>query len=103
MILLSEIRAERNGVIWLGENDNQVAVIHSEKAAVLLRGELLNLWCEGGRITEYKERCVTVKIKEFVLVAVYVPVWQGNNEVEIDIVKDDMKKPVQWRRLTETK
>ena len=94
VVLLSEIRADRNGVVWLGENDSLVAIIHSEKAAVMLRGELLRAWCECGQITEYKERCVTVKLRNFVLVSVYLPVWQGNNEMEIEVVKEDMKKPV---------
>ena len=83
LVLLLEVRAESNGVVWLGENNNLVAVIHSEKAAVLLRGELLRSWCESGQIKEYKERCVTVKLRNFVLVSVYVLVWQGNNEIEI--------------------
>ena len=98
VVLLSEIRADSNGVVWLGENDNLVAVIHSEKAGIMLRGELLRAWCENGQISEYKERCVTVKLKNFVLVSVYVPVWQGSNDVEIDRVKEDIKKPVEEAR-----
>ena len=47
VVLLSEVRADSNGVVWLGENNNLVAIIHSEKAAVLLRGELLRSWCES--------------------------------------------------------
>ena len=100
-VLLSEVRAERNGVVWLGENANLTAVIHSSKAAVLLRGELLRAWCEGGQILDFKERCVTVKFKDFVLVSVYVPVWEGNNDAEIEIVMDNIKESVVSARWEE--
>ena len=100
-VLLSEVRAERNGVVWLGENANLTAVIHSSKAAVLLRGELLRAWCEGGQISDFKERCVTVKFKDFVLVSVYVPVWEGNNDAEIEIVMDNIKESVVAARWEE--
>ena len=30
VVLLSEIRADVDGVIWLGENENLTAVVHSE-------------------------------------------------------------------------
>jgi hypothetical protein len=43
VFLLTEVRADRNGVVWLGENNNLVAVIHSEKAAVLQE----NFWDHG--------------------------------------------------------
>ena len=34
-VLLSEVRASRNGVEWLGENDNLTAIIHSTRAGIL--------------------------------------------------------------------
>ena len=47
IVLLSEIRADRNGVIWLGQGEDVVAVIHSERAGVMLRGEVLQKWTAG--------------------------------------------------------
>ena len=91
VVLLSEVRADNDGVIWLGENENLTAVVHSEKAAVLLRGHLLRLWCDGGQIANYKERCMTVRLGKFVLVAVYVPVWTGSNDIEIEAVNDQIR------------
>ena len=38
VVLLSEIIADIDGVIKLGVNENLTAVVHSEKAAVLLKG-----------------------------------------------------------------
>lgn len=37
--MLTEVRAESRGVLWFGEDENEVAVVHSEKTAVVLRGE----------------------------------------------------------------
>ena len=37
--LLTEIRAESRGILWFGEEESETAVIHSEKTAVVLRGE----------------------------------------------------------------
>ena len=48
-VLLSEVRAEREGVAWLGEGSNLTAIVFSEKAGVLLRGDLLEGWCENGQ------------------------------------------------------
>ena len=39
--LLTEIRAESRGILWFGEEESETAVIHSEKTAVVLRGEEL--------------------------------------------------------------
>ena len=94
VVLLSEIRADNEGVVWLGENENLVAVVHSEKAAVLLRGHLLKSWCDGGQIAEYKERCMTVKVGKFVFVAVYIPVWSGTNDIEIETVNEQIRVQV---------
>ena len=63
-ILLSEVRAERGGVEWLGENDNLTAVIHGEKSAILLRGILLKLWCEEGQVKLQDKRSVSIKVRK---------------------------------------
>ena len=43
-----EVRAEGEGIVWLGQGEEAVAVVHSEKAGVLLRGEMLKAWGDGG-------------------------------------------------------
>ena len=40
-VLLSEVREDGVGVVWMGQDAELTAVVHSEKAAVLLRGVLL--------------------------------------------------------------
>ena len=61
----------------------------------------MRAWCEGGQIADYKDRCVTVKFRNFVLVSVYVPVWEGNNDADIKIVLDNVKEPVTAARREE--
>ena len=35
-VLLTEISAEGDGVVWLGQDEELVAIIHSQRAAILL-------------------------------------------------------------------
>ena len=48
MVLLTELRADEEGVVWLGEDEERVVLIHGKKAGVMLRGEALEKWVEGG-------------------------------------------------------
>ena len=41
VVLLSEVRSSGRGLVWLGQAENLVVVVHAEKAAVMLRGEAL--------------------------------------------------------------
>ena len=36
-VLVTELTATGDGVVWLGEDENRIAVVHSEKAGVILR------------------------------------------------------------------
>ncbi|MCP3661889.1 MAG: hypothetical protein GY696_05230 [Gammaproteobacteria bacterium] len=97
-VLLSEVRAERNGVAWFGEGENLTAIVFSEKAGVLLRGVLLDGWCENGQAKKLSSRMVSVITRGLALTAVYLPVFIGNNEEEIEIQKDIMIEHKQWAR-----
>ena len=37
MVLLTELRADEEGVVWLGEDEERVGLIHEKKAGVMLR------------------------------------------------------------------
>ena len=52
MVLLTELRADEEGVVWLGEDEERVVLIHGKKAGVILRGEALGKWVEGGGAAE---------------------------------------------------
>ena len=82
-VLLSEVRAERSGVLWLGQGEEQVVVVHGEKAAILLRGELLKRWCEGGQRKKVEWRTVSVKAEGVVLVARYVQPRRHGRELAV--------------------
>ena len=84
VVLLSEVKGSRKDVVWLGQAEKLAVVLHLERAGVLLRGEALKRWCEGGQRKKWDERHVSVKVEEWVLVATYMPVWTHDNDVEIE-------------------
>ena len=67
-------------ILWLAEQENQVAIVHGKKTAVALRGAALRGWTEGGQITRFAERITTVEIGEVKLVAAYQPLWSNGRE-----------------------
>ena len=72
--LISQVRAEGPRVIWLGKDEETVAVIHSQKCGIILRGSAPNEWVEGNQPMEFKLRATYIQIKDLVLIAVYQPV-----------------------------
>ena len=99
--LLTEIRAKGNGCVWLGEEDKLTAVIHSEKAAILLRGRMLDQWCSEGQKVLYDKRTVSVKVEGKILTSTYMPVWHGNNSEELENEKEVLKKHAAWAKANE--
>ena len=95
-VFLAEIKAESEGIVWLGEEENQMAVIHSKRAGILLRGDMLRKWREGGKKMKRSDRTVSVKAGELQLVATYLPVWYGNNNEEIEAEKEILKEHIDW-------
>ena len=49
IVCLTELRAEGEGVVWLGEDECRVAVVHGRKSGVLLRGGALEAWINEGQ------------------------------------------------------
>ena len=96
VVLLSEVWADGRGIVWLGQAENLVAVLHSERAGVLLRGEALKRWCEGGQRKKWDRRHVSVKVQEWVLVATYMPVKTQGNEVEIEEEREVLLQHIKW-------
>ena len=41
MVLLTELRADVEGVVWLWKDEERVVLIHGKKAGVMLWGEAL--------------------------------------------------------------
>ena len=52
MVLLTELKVDKEGVVWLGEGEERVVLIYGKKAGVMLRGEAIEKWVEGGGVAE---------------------------------------------------
>ena len=90
IVLLSEIRPDREGVIWLGEETEQSALIHSEKAGILLQGSALQQWIDGGQRKSFGKRTVSVEIDVIKLIAVYQSLWD-NGALGIDTYRKELE------------
>ena len=71
--LISEIRAELEGVVWIGEGTERTVIVHSEKCGVLLRGSALETWLEGKQLKSFANGSTRVPIAELTVIAVYQP------------------------------
>ena len=78
--LISELRAKTQGVIWLGEGQDQVAVVHSPKSGIILSGSALEAWVEQGQKKSFSERTTSVEVQNIRLVSVYQPHWSNGPE-----------------------
>ena len=101
VVLLSELCAEREGVVWMGEEEERVVIVHSRKAGVLLRGEMMRAWSEGGMLKKMSERHVSVKVRGVVYTATYMPPWRHGREREIEGEWEHLAEHVAWARRGE--
>ena len=102
LVLLSEVRAERKGVEWLGEGEHLTAIIHSKKAGILIRGPVLQAWCEEGQVKKCTDRSVSIKVRMTTYTAVYIPVFVGNNQGEREQAFEELKQHKEWASAKET-
>ena len=71
VVLVTELFREREGVIWMEENEHRTALVHGRKAGVLLRGTALLRWIEERQQKWIYERVMAVSVGGVRLVAVY--------------------------------
>ena len=93
IVLMSEILADGSGVLWLGENENRVVVIHSKRTAVLLRGCAANEWVNEGQQKWLEDRVTAVVFGGMRLVSVYQPLW-GSDVYEMEKYRRDLETQV---------
>ena len=91
VVLLSEVRSEDRGTVWLGEGENLIAVVYTNRAAIMLRGSILMEWCKGGQVVKASERNISIMAGNMILVSTYQPVATGNNHEECEAAKEDLK------------
>ena len=97
VVLLTELRAVEEGVVWLGQDEEQVVVVHSERAGVMMTGEVMKGWSEGGMMRKMSKRTVSVKVKGVQWTSTYQPVWDGGNSGELEEEKEILAEHVGWR------
>ena len=90
VVLIQEVTAVGNGIIWLGEGENRVAVIHSVHAGIILRGKSLDRWIREGQKVWFNDRVVAVVLGGMRLVSTYQPIW-GSDEVAMDRFRRDLE------------
>ena len=90
VVLASEIRSGASGTVWLGEDDNQMAVVHSKRTGVILRGGLLRKWVEGGQRVTHYDRATSVIIDNLRLISIYHPHYDENS-IETDTLRHDIE------------
>ena len=86
IVLLSEMRAGSRGVLWFGEERREMAVVHSERTAVVLRGKMMEMWRAERQRRSFSERTTTVVIGKLQCIAVYQPLWSEGREGIIIII-----------------
>ncbi|KAI8519282.1 hypothetical protein Bbelb_025390 [Branchiostoma belcheri] len=85
---VTELTADESGVIWMGESEDRVALIHSKKSGVLLRGEALQKWKNEGMKKWYGDRVTAVVLGGLRVMSAYQPVWGTNEESMIEYRRD---------------
>ena len=80
VVCLTELRAEGEGVVWLGEDECRVAVVHGRKSGVLLRGGALEAWITEGQCKWVSERVTAVVFAGMRVVSAYQPIWGSDEE-----------------------
>ena len=97
IVLISEIIADNEGVIHLGEGKRQTIIIHGKRAAIMLSREWAIRWQREGEIKECGDRVVSVRIGDLVLVAVYQPLWKYGN-MQIEQYRQELEEKLQRTR-----
>jgi hypothetical protein len=93
IVLLTELSADESGVVWLGEHEEECAIVHAKKSGVLLRGGALRRWIEEGQQKWFGERVTAVVFGGVRMVSVYQPIW-GMDEEGMERYKRELESQV---------
>ena len=80
VVCLTEIRAESEGVVWLGEDEHRVVMIHGKRSGVMLRGEAMEKWVDEGQKRWMYERVTAIVLGGMRVVSAYQLVWGTDDE-----------------------
>ena len=84
IVCLTELRAESEGVVWLGDDECRVVLVHGKRSGVLLRGSAMEKWVEEGQSKWMYERVSAVVFGGMRVVSAYQPVWGTDEEAMND-------------------
>ena len=90
--MISEIRTDRMGIMWMTSKEDTTTVIHSVKSGVLLRVSALDEWTRRSQKLDFKERTTGIQIGNLNLTAVYQPV-NTHGEMAIDTSRKENGGP----------
>ena len=74
VVCLTEIRAECEGVVWLGEEDSRVVMIHGKRSGIVLRGNAMEKWVDEGQKKWMNERVTAIVLGGMRVVSAYQPI-----------------------------
>ena len=77
--LLTEVRSETFGTMWLGDEISRMAVMHSKTTGIAIQGKALRSWVQDGQRVEHGERTTTI-ITEQMKISGYQPLWSNGEE-----------------------
>jgi len=78
IVCVTELRAEAHGVVWMGEEESKVVLVHGMKSGVVLRSGALANWIECGQRKWMYERVAAVHVFGMRVVSAYQPVWRSD-------------------------
>ena len=93
IVCLTEIRAESEGVIWLGDEECRVVMIHGKRSGIVLRGSAMEKWVEEGQMKWMNERVTAVVLGGMRVVSAYQPVW-GTDERGMSEYRNDLENQI---------
>ena len=78
IVCLTEIRVECEGVVWMGEDECRVVMIHGKRCGIMLRGNAMEKWVQEGQKKWMNDRVTAVVLGGMRVVSAYQPVWGMN-------------------------
>ena len=93
VVLLSELKADDSGMVWMGEDERECVMIHTKKVGVVLCGRTLRRERENGQKRWFGERVVAAAVGGMHLVADYQPIW-GLDEERMERYRRNLERQV---------
>ena len=84
--MLTEISTECEGVLWMGEDECRVVVLHGKMSGILFWESALENLTEEGQKKWMKDRVTTVVLAGMRMMSGYQPIWGMDEEGMIEYI-----------------